>query len=287
MTFTLDMEDHRTGTSAPIRCSEPTARVLEWLAGRNARGTVFVVGELAEQCPDIIRSMAAAGHEVALHGLRHAPIEDIGEENFFDELQRGKKMLEDITGRPVVGYRAPYFSLTRRTPWAVPMLAEAGFSYSSSVLPASNPLYGMSGVPQAPFRWRDGPIELPCPVMGRGRLALPFLGGVYLRYLPMPAIRAGIRRIPGDMAVWSYLHPYDLDPDESFEVLPNVGYVTSRIVYHRRRRTMVRMDRLVEAAGGLGPPLAEVAETVAAQGAPVVSIGGASGARPGGHNAST
>jgi peptidoglycan-N-acetylglucosamine deacetylase len=274
VTFTLDLEDHRVGTSSPVRCGGPTERVLEWLRMRNARATVFVLGHLAEQCPELVLTIAGAGHEVGLHGMHHVPIEKTGEARYLDELRRGKGVLEDITGAAVRGYRAPLFSLTRRTPWAVAALAEAGFSYSSSVLPANNPIFGLAGVPRRPFRWRDGPIELPCPVMGRGRLALPFLGGVYLRYLPMAAIRAGIRTLPQDVAVWSYLHPYDLDPDESFEVLPHAGYVTSRLVHHHRRRTMDRMDLIAEALGGLAAPLVEVAQQAALDSGPEVSLDG-------------
>jgi polysaccharide deacetylase family protein (PEP-CTERM system associated) len=275
ITFTFDLEDHRVGTSAPVRCAEPTENVLGWLRERDARGTVFVLGSLAEQCPDLVRAIANAGHEIALHGMHHVPIEETGEARYVDELRRGKGSLEDITGTQVQGYRAPIFSLGRNTPWAIPALAEAGFAYSSSVLPASNPLFGIAGVPRRPFRWRDGPIELPCPLLGHGRLAIPFLGGVYLRYLPMAAIRAGIRRTPDGVPLWSYLHPYDLDPEEPFEVLPHAGYMTSRLVHHHRRGTMDRMNRIAKLAGGLGSPLMELAKQAALDPGPEVAIDGA------------
>lgn len=272
ITFTLDLEDHRVGTGEAVRCAEPTERSLAWLDARGAKGTFFVVGSLAEEHPEIVRTVADAGHEIGLHALHHVPIEETGEDRFLDELRRGKAILEDITGGPVPGYRAPIFSLTRRTPWAVAALQEAGFAYSSSVLPANSPLHGMTGVPATPFRWRDGPMELPCPVIGRGRASVPFLGGVYLRYLPPLLIEEGVRRAAGRDGLWIYVHPYDLDPEEPFTVLPHAGYVTSRIVHHRRRGTVGRLDRVVAAGGGLGDPLAQVAERAAAAVPPIVDI---------------
>lgn len=272
LTFTLDLEDHRVGASAPLRCAEPTYIFLSWLESHGARGTVFVVGQLAAEQPDLVREIADAGHEIALHGYRHVPIEDLGQASFADELRRGKSLLEDLTGAPVDGYRAPIFSLTCRTPWAVEALAEAGFAYTSSVLPADSPLFGIADAPQRPFRWKDGPVELPCPVLGRGRASLPFLGGVYLRYLPGPLIAARARRAARVPGAWSYIHPYDLDPDEPFVVLPHAGYVTSRIVHHRRRGTLRRLDR-IRALAGTGPLLRDVAASAASGPLPVVAFG--------------
>jgi len=272
ITFTFDLEDHRAGTTAPLRCREPTERILAWLGAHGARGTFFVVGDLAEREPALVRQVTDAGHELALHGLHHVPIEETGEARFLDELRRGRAILEDATGTAVAGYRAPIFSLTRRTPWAPGALAEAGFRYTSSVLPADSPLHGIAGMPRQPFRWREGPVELPCPVTGRGRLSIPFLGGVYLRYLPVPAIRAALHRLAADVRPWIYLHPYDLDPDEPFAVLPHAGYVTSRIVHHRRAGTVGRLDAVVRAAGGLAPPLGEIAETAGAGALPEVTL---------------
>lgn len=275
VTFTLDLEDHRAGSDTPVRCGPPTERLLEWLAERRASATFFVVASLAREEPDLVRAVADAGHEVSLHCLHHVPIEETGEQRFLAELREGKAILEDLTGRAAPGYRAPIFSLTRRVPWAVPAIVEAGFRYSSSVLPANSPLHGMGGVPRTPFRWEEGLIELPVPVLGRGRASLPFLGGVYLRYLPMPVITRAAAGIAGRPGAWTYLHPYDLDPEEPFEVLPHAGYATSRLVHHRRRGTLDRVDRVVRACGGLGPTLADVAAGLHREDLPVVPMSGA------------
>jgi polysaccharide deacetylase family protein (PEP-CTERM system associated) len=280
ITFTLDLEDHRVGTPAPVRCARPTHDVLRWLDQNGARGTFFVVATLAHEAPELIRAVADAGHEVALHALHHVPIAETGQARFLPELREGKAILEDLTGRPVVGYRAPIFSLTAQTPWAPAALAEAGFTYSSSVLPANNPLHGLAGAPRTPFRWTDGPVELPCPVFGRGSATVPFLGGVYLRYLPMPIVEFAARRAGRTPAGWAYTHPYDFDTEEPFEVLPHAGYVTSRIVHHRRGGTLKRVDRVIAAGGGFGPPLEELAGALPLDALPTYSLSAGAPAAP-------
>jgi polysaccharide deacetylase family protein (PEP-CTERM system associated) len=270
ITVTYDLEDHRSSSSQERRFGLMTERLLTVLAELRARATVFVVGELAQSYPELVRQIAAAGHEVGLHGWRHVTFRDVGRDALPEELRRGKNLLEETLGAPVQGLRAPIFSLTPSTAWAIDQIFEAGFRYSSSVLPSANPLNGWPGAPPAPFRWPNGLVELPCPVFGIGRLKLPFLGGVYLRHLPRGVVLAGIRRIDPSSAPWTYLHPYDFDYEEPFHVLPWAGWLTSRIVLSRRRETLARVRIVIEAAGGPGPPLAEIAACAA--GAPVFAV---------------
>src|SRR4051794_3053912 len=135
ITFTLDLEDHRPDEQAELRYPTVTRSVLEFLDRRGIIGTFFVVGIVAEAEPDLVRDVAAAGHEVALHGWEHIPLVDLDPERLRRDLTRGKELLEDLSGGPVVGYRAPTFSLVPSTTWATDVLHEAGFTYSSSVLP--------------------------------------------------------------------------------------------------------------------------------------------------------
>lgn len=241
-----------------------TERLLTVLAELGARATVFVVGELAQAHPGLVRDIAAQGHEIGLHGWRHVTFQDVGRSALPEDLRRGKGVLEEILDAAVHGVRAPIFSLTPTTAWAVEQIQEAGFDYSSSVLPSANPLNGWPGAPRMPFRWPNGLIELPCPVLGVGRLRLPFLGGVYLRYLPRPLIIAGVRRLDPRSAPWTYVHPYDLDHEEGFFVLPWAGWLTSRAVLSRRRETISRIRTVVRAGGGPGAPLHEIARGSAA-----------------------
>jgi peptidoglycan-N-acetylglucosamine deacetylase len=171
----------------------------------------------------------------------------------------------------VPGFRAPIFSLTRDTAWAVDAIAQAGFSYSSSVLPATNPLHGWPGAPRTPFRWDNGLIELPCPVGGFASALVPFLGGIYLRYVPLLLARRFLRGLDARVVAWSYSHPYDIDPDEPFFVPPYAGWLTSRIIHTRRGATLPALDARIEAAAGAGPPLARIAERLVAAELPSLS----------------
>jgi peptidoglycan-N-acetylglucosamine deacetylase len=272
LTFTLDLEDHQP-PGAPPRYGPPTDRLLEWLAAHGARATVFVVGELARSAPDVVARVAAAGHEVAVHGLRHVTLDALDPAAAVAELREAREVVEQAAGAPAVGFRAPLFSLTRATPWAPAALREAGYTWSSSVLPAANPQHGMAGMPTTPFRWEEGVVELPCPVTGIGPLSVPFLGGAYVRYLPLSVARRATKRLGDDVVAWSYLHPYDLDPDEPFSVMPHASWLVSRILHARRRGTLERVEQLVAAAGGFGPPLGEVAASLSGRDAlPVVAL---------------
>jgi peptidoglycan-N-acetylglucosamine deacetylase len=267
VTVTYDLEDNRRSRGQPERFPSATELVLDFLRERRIRATVYVVGSLAETHPRLVSRIAEDGHEVGLHGFRHVSIETVGERRLPEELRRGKALLEDLIGGAVAGYRAPIFSLTPRTAWAIEHITSAGFAYSSSVLPASNPLNGYPGAPRRPFRWPTGLIELPCPVVGIRRASIPFLGGVYLRYLPSTLVIHWLRSLGPSSGAWTYCHPYDFDPDEPFFVLPHAGWMTSRIVHHNRGGTFRRLEHLLKAAGGAGPVLADVA--LAASSAPL------------------
>jgi polysaccharide deacetylase family protein (PEP-CTERM system associated) len=272
LTFTYDLEDSRASSAVPERYSTMTSRVLDFLDEHGARGTFFVVGELAEASPALVAEIAARGHEVALHGWRHVPLDQLSPAALREDLRRGKALLEDATGAEVTGFRAPIFSLVPATVWATDELRDAGFAYSSSVLPARNPLYGFAGAPRAPFRWPSGLVELPCPVAGAGRVSLPYLGGVYLRYLPLPVILALADHARDAPAPWIYCHPYDFDAEEPFTVMPHAGWLTSRILHLRRGRSFERIATLLTRQGA-GAPLGELVRTGLALGPPSVGSG--------------
>ena len=257
ITITLDLEDNRRTSDQEPRFVAMVERFLAFADAHDLKATVFVVGELARSHPGLVRRVADQGHEIGLHGLRHVTLGEVGPRRLGEELREGRALVEDVAGVPVRGFRAPIFSLTPRTAWAVEEIAEAGFAYSSSVLPAANPLHGWPGAPRVPFRWPNGLVELPCPVAGAGRALVPFLGGIYLRYVPEPLTRRLLARLNEDALAWSYVHPYDLDTDEPFFVMPQAGWLTSRIVHTRRGATLRRIERLIDAAGGAAPPLAE------------------------------
>lgn len=255
LTFTLDLEDHRPSDRVAPRYPMLVRRLLGWLAQRTIRATVFVVGQVADDHPELLADVAAAGHEIGLHGWTHEPLPEVGPDRFLAETARGKERLETVTGHDVVGYRAPIFSLVPTSRWAPELLSSLGFEYSSSVLPARNPQYGWPGAPTQPFRWPCGLVELPAPIGGVSRLRAPALGGAYLRILPWTVVRQARRVQPESAIPWTYCHPYDFDPDEPFWVVPEVGRTGSRLIWFNRKNMLPRLDRLF--SDGAAPPLRE------------------------------
>jgi polysaccharide deacetylase family protein (PEP-CTERM system associated) len=252
-TFSLDLEDHRPDPGAEDRLPVAAERVRAFLAEEGIRGTIFVVGELAESHPAVVESFARDGHEIALHSHRHVPLTDQTPEEFRADTEAGKSALTALTGTAPVGYRAPTFSLVRDTVWATEILADLGFTYSSSVLPAANPLYGFPGTPRVPFLWPSGLVEIPIPIIRLG-VALPY-GGTYLRVLPWPLLAAARRLVDVGPAPTTYCHPYDFDPGEPRWQPPETGPLTSRLLWIGRRRMFTKVRRLL--GDQPGPPLAE------------------------------
>lgn len=233
LTFTVDVEADGTG---PDRAAAMTARLLDMLAEARGRATFFVVGSFAEAQPGLVRAIAAAGHEVASHGQVHRAVGELGARGMVQDLVRSRAVLEDLAGVPVLGYRAPMFSVTASTPWAGDALAEAGFAYSSSVLPARNWLHGWPGAPRRPFLWPSGVLEVPVPVARLGPYELPVLGGMYLRYIPSWDLRRMARRLAAERpdSLWTYCHPYDLDTEAPFARRPEAGWVGSLFLWMNR-----------------------------------------------------
>jgi polysaccharide deacetylase family protein (PEP-CTERM system associated) len=254
--FTLDLEDNRfPGT--PSRVTHNMDRILEFLDARRVTATVFVVGSLASEQPKLIEQIAQAGHEIGFHSEHHEYLRELSPRVVVDTCRAGRARLEDLTGRPVLGYRAPYFSLTRDVPWAPRAIEDAGFVYSSSVVPAPNPVAGFPGAPSTPFRWHGTLPEFPCPVGGVARLRVPFAGGVYLRVLPLVVIRALLQRQPDDALPWIYCHPYDFDVETRFTRMPGTRWWETVILGLNRGQMFSRLDSLlVDAAVA---PLGEAA----------------------------
>lgn len=272
LTITFDLEDNRCSSAQEERFVRMTHRFLDFLQEHGITATVFVVGEIAHSHAGLVNRVASDGHEIGLHGMRHVALADVGRERLGEELRAGRALLEDAAQAAVTGFRAPIFSLTPASRWAVEQIGDAGFAYSSSILPAANPLHGWPGGPKGPSRWENGVIELPCPVGGFGRIQIPFLGGIYLRYVPMPLARRFLARLGDTSVAWSYLHPYDLDPAEPFFVLPHAGWLTSRIVHTRRGATLPCLEAAMAAAGGPGRPLADIARELISQELPRIGL---------------
>ena len=191
--------------------------VLALFARHGVYATFFTLGWVAERYPDLIRRIAAAGHEVASHGWDHVRVFTMTPGQFRADIGRTRALLEDLTGRRVAGYRAPSFSIDRRTPWAHEILAEEGYAYSSSVAPISHDHYGWPGAPRFAFRpvKESALVELPVTSAKFGGKLLAAGGGGFFRLLPYRFSRWAIRQVnrEGRPAIF-YFHPWEIDPSQ-------------------------------------------------------------------------
>jgi polysaccharide deacetylase family protein (PEP-CTERM system associated) len=253
VTFTLDLEFNEASDWQTRRFPELTDTVLDTLDEHGVQGTVFVLGELVDSHPTLVKSVATRGHEIGFHGWTHTNLTETDPATLAADLRRGRAALQDLTGQEIVGYRAPTFSLVRESLWAVDLIADAGFEYSSSVMPARHPLFGFPECPRDPFRWPNGLVELPCPVVRIPPLALGYLGGIYLRLLPKTVVKRAVNRSRPTSLLWTYCHPYDFDADEPFFVMEPLGRLTSRLMWVNRRHMLARLETLHD--GRPGRPL--------------------------------
>jgi polysaccharide deacetylase family protein (PEP-CTERM system associated) len=220
-------------TAWPSRVEGATRHLLDLLAAADCRATFFVLGWVAERHRGLIRAIAEAGHEVACHGYHHQHIARLTPAALRADLGRAKAVLEDITGRAVVGYRAPTFSIYGRTLWALDVLVEAGFEYDSSIFPVHHDRYGEPRAPRRPYvieRPAGRIVELP-PLTARVAGAnLPLAGGGYLRLMPVGAMEWAIRRMnrSGAPAV-VYLHPWETEPRQPRLPLGRMGQWRHRV----------------------------------------------------------
>ncbi|KAB2320138.1 DUF3473 domain-containing protein [Betaproteobacteria bacterium SCN1] len=204
--------------SLPCRVERNVDLILGLLDEAGAKATFFTLGWIAERYPQVVRRLVDGGHELASHGYGHQRASDLTPEQFRDDIVRAKRVLEDIGGVAVRGYRAPSFSINRDNWWAVGELENAGYVYSSSIYPVKHDHYGMPDAPRFPHRpnGERGILELPpttVPLMGRN---LPAAGGGWFRLLPYSASRWMLRRVnDGDRApCMFYFHPWEVDPDQ-------------------------------------------------------------------------
>jgi polysaccharide deacetylase family protein (PEP-CTERM system associated) len=223
--LSVDVEDwnnlvvfHKGGrllppTDAVVRNTEI---LLDLVLEHKAQATWFMLGEVAEAFPGLVRRLADAGQEVGVHGFHHVYVSSLSEEAFRDSIRRAKHIIEQTAGTAVLGHRAPAFSITNQVPWAFDVLAELGFSYDSSVFPAKTRRYGDNNAPLRPYpiQTRHGELtEVPLSVVKLGPWRLPCCGGGYLRHFPLTYTRWSIRKIEREeRSVVVYLHPHEIDP---------------------------------------------------------------------------
>jgi polysaccharide deacetylase family protein (PEP-CTERM system associated) len=229
----------------PCRVERNVERILELLDEAGVHATFFVLGWVAERYSAMIRRIADAGHEVASHGFDHARVGAQSPAQFEADIALAKAVLEDIGGRPVLGYRAPSFSVGPKTQWAFESIAKAGYRYSSSVYPIRHDHYGAPDSPRFAHQAKVGLLELPVATVRVARANLPAGGGGYFRLLPYAVSQWSIRRVNArdrQPAVF-YFHPWEIDPDQPR--VPGASLKTRFRHYLNLARTEPRLRRLI------------------------------------------
>ena len=258
--LTIDVEDYFhaeafSGTvdrsqwdAYPCRVSDNTRRLLDLLDACEARATFFLLGWVAERFPSLVKEIVARGHEPACHSYGHRLIFTLDRDEFRKDTLRAKGAIEQAGGEQVFGYRAPTFSITEDSLWALEVLAEAGFTYDSSIFPVRHDVYGIPAAPRFPFRIDTpaGPIvEFPITTFRIiGGHNFPVGGGAYLRILPSWYTRFGIKKAEKEgVRLIVYTHPWEVDPTQ-----PRIpAKLTLRLRHYTNlNKTYERLQRLIE-----------------------------------------
>lgn len=264
--FTVDVED---GVSIAMRdvfskkveqtdrVVTHTTRILDLLEEYETKATFFVLGEVAEKFPELVRSISMKGHELGVHGYHHLQFFRMNPKEAYRELSEAKKLIEDLSGQQVLGHRAPAFSITPETEWGLDVIADVGFTYDSSIMPVRGRRYGWSGFSkeittvQTPAGSQI--IEVPlsvAPFLGR---EIPVCGGGYLRLFPFGFTKRMFEKIAKKRPVILYMHPYELDtkpyPDYYFEELNDAGFLKRnkmKSAWINRKTVFSKLEKLLE-----------------------------------------
>jgi len=274
--MTVDVEEHfqvsafegvvrrKDWESIPSRVEANTMRLLSLFDEAGVKATFFILGWIGERYPKLVRKIADRGHEIASHGYSHRLVYEQEPSEFREETVRSKQILEDSSGQPVFGYRAASFSIVRKSLWALDILAEAGFSYDSSLFPVIHDRYGIPGSPRRIHRLKTPGglelIEVPPSTVAFGKAVVPIAGGGYLRIYPSVISRQAVawlnrrERIPAVV----YVHPWEVDPEQ-----PRIrGSLVSRMRHYSGLRTTMGKLRDLMARHRFGP----VRDVMSAQG---------------------
>jgi polysaccharide deacetylase family protein (PEP-CTERM system associated) len=252
--FTVDVEDYfQVENFANVidrddweryesRILTNTRRVLDLLDRHRVTATFFILTWNAERLPELVRAIHSAGHEVASHGRGHRLAYEQEPDDFQADIESARSTLEELTGEQVIGYRAPSYSVTTRSPWALDRIRAAGYLYDSSVYPIRRRRYGMAGAPRHPYA-TAGLVEFPLTTLRVAGFNLPAASGGYLRLLPLWISRAAISQLnrAGHPAVVN-VHPWELDPGQ-----PRIGggHFGGFTHYANLHRTEARIEALL------------------------------------------
>ncbi|MBG6128549.1 polysaccharide deacetylase family protein (PEP-CTERM system associated) [Aquimarina sp. EL_43] len=251
--FSVDLEDVRLRVNDGLRYNPSveklTEEYLDFLNLYKAKATFFTVGDIPKHYPDLIKTITAEGHEIACHSNKHIPVTRQSEEEFRDDLQRNMDNLYNAGAKELIGYRAPTYSITKDTEWAFGVLTDLGFKYSSSVLPAKNPLYGWKEFGEDPRKMNTDLWEIPVSLREGRFFKVPFSGGVYFRFLPFYFIKKSFNfHYNKNRAITSYFHPYDIDTEQEKFMHPEINdnWIYNKLMYFNRKGVCPRLHKIMD-----------------------------------------
>lgn len=228
--------------------------ILDLLDRAGVRATFFVVGEVARDYPELVRRIAAAGHEIGCHTMTHPNLWRLTEADLQAELTAFRETISAaLPDGELLGFRAPMFSIDRRSRWALGVVRDAGYRYDSSIMPARTPWYGISNAPLGIYRASlddpartdndNGLLEFPLAVCSLGPVRIPVAGGVYLRLIPYPVFRSLLQRVARRRPFVIYVHPWETYPATPSYPLPLIERFG---LYTNIRHTLRRLERLLD-----------------------------------------
>lgn len=221
--------------------------ILEILEKNETKATFFVLGWIAKKNPALVKKIHSRGHEIATHGYGHDLVYNLTPEEFRHDVGVSKKILEDLIGEKVIGYRAPNFSITD---WAIDVLLELGFRYDSSLYPTEiHDRYGIlhhtGNIHQSPLKLREGFFEIPLSCLSMLRQNIPWAGGAYFRVIPFAIFRHGIKAILRQSSTYCfYIHPWEFDPEQP--KVADIRFLYKFRHYHNLSKTQGRFIKLIQ-----------------------------------------
>lgn len=257
--LTIDIEDYYMVSAFADRISfenwrnydsrveKNTYRMLDLLEENNVKATFFVLGWVAERSPQLIKEIHNRGHELACHSYNHRLVYNMTPSEFREDTGRAKEILEQISGAAVTGYRAPSYSITKASLWALDILAELGFEYDSSIFPILHDRYGVSDAPRFRYKIPDSEmVEYPISTSFFCGMKMPVSGGGYFRLFPYSFTKMLLNRINDKekQPFVFYIHPWEIDPDQPR--INNVGMISGLRHYNNLAKTQERFRRLLK-----------------------------------------
>lgn len=256
--MTVDVEDYfqvsafenilpkEIWSGLPVRVEQNTYKILKIFEQRNIKATFFILGWVAKRYPNLVRDIVQQKHEVASHGFWHQRVHTISPNEFKKDVDGSKKLLEDISGVVVKGYRAPSYSINYRNQWAFNILEELGFVYSSSVYPIKHDIYGWPTAPRFKFTsTSSGLIEIPISTLKIGQRNIPCGGGGYFRLFPYRLSRWIMRQVNQEdqQPCIFYFHPWEIDPKQPKQ--KNINFKTRFRHYHNLSGMQLKLEKLL------------------------------------------